>query len=94
MSLAKWIIGFLTFQVIIVVFLIGTSSIYTDASYTDDAFIEAGFNSSDSVDMAELSWFDKFTYSVGNLPFPVNVLVGFPTAISIILGALYLRGVN
>lgn len=94
MSLIKWAVGLLAFQIVIVILLIGIAPIFSNATFSDEEVVEMGFNSSSTIDVSDLGMFDKFSYSVDNLPFPLNYLIWFPVVIGVIIGLAYLRGVN
>lgn len=95
MSLAKWAVGLLAFQIIIVILLIGIAPIFSDnVEYDSDSVSASGINSSSAVSYSDMGLFDKFTFSVGGLPFPMNYAVFFPTIIGVVLGIMWIRGVS
>lgn len=94
MSLIKWAVGFLAFQLAIVVLLIGIAPSDVSATYNDGGINAYTQNSSAVVDKDDLGIVDRFTYSVGNLSFPFNYLVYFPSIISGVIILAYIRGVN
>lgn len=94
MSLIKWAVGFLAFQILVVVLLIGIADAFSTATYDDNGINDYSQNSSAVVDVDELGLLGRFTYSVSNIPFPFNVLTFIPTIISVVIGLAYVRGVN
>ncbi len=91
-SIAKIGIGLVIFQMLVVVFLVGISEKYV--SDHNLKLIEAGFDSDDVVNFDNLDIFDKFSYTLQGLPWYIDIITFIPSVMFIILGIVWLRGVN
>lgn len=94
MSLVKWAVGLIVFQMLIVVFLIGIAPMYAEATYDSSDISTGDINSSQTFDNSDLGILESFTYTVSSFSWYVDFILLIPSIVSGILVLLYIRGVN
>jgi len=93
MSLTKWAVGIIVFDLLVVLLLISMGArIATE--YNNELVQNPEYSSSDSIDIASLGFFDKISWSITGLPWYISTIMLIPNIILAIVLVGYLRGVN
>lgn len=103
MSLIKWSVGLIVFQILILILLTGVGDYYQDDvtiesnvhALNESVSEDAGFFGTIwNVGSGMMSVFTSITYSVANMPWWANTLMLLPGLIGVILILAFIRGVN
>ena len=93
MSLTKWAVGIIVFDLLVVLLLISMGArIATE--YNNELVQNPEYSSSDSIDISTLGFFDKISWSITGLPWYISTIMLIPNIILAIVFVGYLRGVN
>jgi len=93
MSLTKWAVGIIVFDLLVVLLLISMGTrIATE--YNNELVQNPEYSSSDSIDISTLGFFDKISWSITGLPWYISTIMLIPNIILAIVLVGYLRGVN
>jgi len=93
MSLTTWSIGLITYNLIIIIFLIGISSVY-DSSHDYTTLDLDDYNVSAPHSYTDLNILQKFGYTLSGIPWYISILLILPNIIAAIIIIMYIRGVR
>ena len=94
MALIKWISGWLLFNLLVVILLTGVGGALDSEKDVGNYSMNISVDSGDSIGRSDVSFWDAFTWSIGNLPWWVDALLIMDTLLGAVMFALFIRGVN
>jgi len=94
-SLANWGIGYIFANILIVIVIVGTQSLTTDATQeVNNISFNASLTTADDISQTDIAVWDSFDWSVTGLPYWLDLILLMDVIIGIVLLILVLRGAN
>ena len=93
MSLTKWAVGILVFDLFMIILLTGMGTKIA-SDYNNELTQNPEYDTDDVIDIDDLGFFDKISWSISGLPWYIDAVLLIPNLIAGIIFAMYLRGVN